>query len=119
MGGSLKLAMMNYAQGLERADTDIIYELASRGAGNDMRLVNSATRYWAACIAVFELNHSLNSARRRLDLDPMTASLKLKRREHFMRYTPLDWELIQRRYMAATTEPWRTNWPNKMYEDED
>lgn len=111
--------MMKYAQGLERADPDLIHELASRGTGTDMPSVNSATKYWAACIAVYELNHDLNFTRRRFDLAPMTALVRPKRREYFMSYTPLDWQLIQRRYMAATTEPWRTNWPGQMYEYED
>lgn len=114
---SLKMKL-KYAGDFESVQGDLVSDLAERGTHEDTMSVNAATRYWAACEAVFVLGHKANETRKRFNLVALTMLVNPRRRRFFLGYMPNDWQLIQRRYLAETAEPIYSNWEID-YETED
>lgn len=118
LGGTRKLEIIKYAGDFEPANRDLILELVEHGTRKDMLLVNAATRYWAACEAVFRLNHPIRQTRDRFDLVATTMLVDPGRMLHFAGYLPSEWQIMQRCYSAAIAEACYSNWDIE-YDPED
>lgn len=110
--------MIEHAKDFEPATCEIISALVERGTHDEIMSVNAATRYWAACEAVFVSHHPTSLTRERFNLVPFTILINPRRRNHFLGYLPNDWQIIQRRFYAANAEVCRSNWAIE-FEDDD
>lgn len=110
--------MIEHAREYEPATYEVIPDLIERGTHQEIMSVNAATRYWAACEAVFRLHHPRGLTRERFNLTERTILVHHSRRTHFMGYLSHDWRRVQIRYYAANAEACRSNWEIE-YEAED
>lgn len=118
MGGTHELAIIAHAGDHKSATSEVIDDLIDGGTQKDIMSVNAATPYWAACTAVFKLNHLRGITRDRFNLVPTTMLVHRGRMVHFAGYLPSDWQVMQRCYYAVNAEAWFSNWPNE-YEPDD
>lgn len=102
LGGSEKIGMLAFAKEFPQANSFLLDDLAQRGVESEINLENSATRYWAASIAINKYRHDRDTTLARFHLEPMTNLINPRFMSQNMGYLPNDWVIISRRYKSAT-----------------